>query len=646
MTRSKCYLVYAVVVYAAAVVFARDDRIGYNGQDLFLNGTNIAWVRFAEDIGPGRTDLDKFADIFSDVYANGGNALRFWLHTNGMNTPEFSGSIVTGPGQGAVLDLKAILDLAREHEVGLVLCLWSFDMLRKSNGAEATGRALELLTSPASVQSYVTNALIPMVQELKGHRAVIAWEIFNEPEGMSDEFGWNFNLHVPMRNIQRFVNLCAGAIHRTDPDALVTNGSWAFKAQTDVDGNMNYYSDRRLMEAGGDSLGTLDFYQVHYYSWAGTALSPFHHPASYWQLDKPILVGEFFANEDIFGVSSGQLYVNLYDNGYAGALSWSYHDLAQQPSMLAGMIGGMQTLWNGHRADVALFMPAGTILAFKAVPDAVPRGELSLLSWKTSKGSAVTLDGTTVPETGFNKLKPSKTAGYTLVARGSVTDTAEAFIRVLPAGTILSFSADPETIGEGESSILSWTTVRGSSVRLDGKGVDRNGSKTVKPAQNTRYTLTAKGAVADAKTTAVFVVQPLEINRALNRTATASSVEGGLAPAGPGFAVDGDMKTRWCSAWDGDQWLTVDLGRKIDVRRVVLHWESAFAKGYSIKVSDDMRQWTDIYATSDGDGGKDDLTGLSGSGRYIRLEAKTRATRWGFSLWEFQVFSQPAVQPK
>src|SRR5690606_41470978 len=70
-----------------------------------------------------------------------------------------------------------------------------------------------LFRSPAMTQTYIDNALIPMVEELAGHPAIIAWEIFNEPEGMSNEHGWNFNRHVPMSAIQRFINMTRSEEH-------------------------------------------------------------------------------------------------------------------------------------------------------------------------------------------------------------------------------------------------------------------------------------------------------------------------------------------------------------------------------------------------------------------------------------------------
>jgi len=633
---------FRLLLFAAVVTVqgtqASQNRIRYNGQDLFLCGANLAWVRFANDIGPGQPDLLTFAEAFSDVHGHGGNAMRLWLHTTGENTPEFSGSDVVGPGKDAITDLKAILDLAWEHEVGLVLCLWSFDMMKNSLAASFTNRSRDLLTLPSVMRSYIDNALVPMVSALKGHPGIAAWEVFNEPEGMSVELGWSNTRHVPMASIQRFINWCAGAIHRADPKALVTNGSWAFKSLTDAGGNRNYYSDQELTAAGGDTLGTLDFYQVHYYDWAGEALSPFHHPASAWDLDKPILVGEFSADTDLIGIPKDQSAAALYENGYAGALAWAYRDPEKRTDLLACM----QNLRERHPESVTIVHPAGTIKFFKAEPGVLSQGDSSTLSWNTAVGSSVWLDGHPVGCAGRKTVAPEKTTSYTLVAAGAAADTCLTTVRVLQSGVILSFSGKPAEIGAGETGVLSWSTVKGSEVFLNGEPVDPSGSRTVKPERDASYTLTTRGEAAASETVVLYVADPMEINRALDRPVTASSEETGSLGASAGCAVDGDFKTRWTSVWMDNQRFVVDLGERTDIRRVVLYWETAYGKSYSILVSDDTRQWTELARTENGDGGVDDWNGLSGKGRYVCLEARRRGTSWGFSLWEFQVFGAPA----
>ncbi|NUS06575.1 MAG: hypothetical protein HOV97_28920 [Nonomuraea sp.] len=120
------------------------------------------------------------------------------------------------------------------------------------------------------------------------------------------------------------------------------------------------------------------------------------------------------------------------------------------------------------------------------------------------------------------------------------------------------------------------------------------------------------------------------------RPATASSVEGAGFEAGK--AVDGSTSTRWASAEGHDpEWIRVDLGGTYSVSRVKLAWEAAYAKSYKIQTSPDGSTWTDVYSTTAGDGGTDDLT-VTGGGRYVRVYGTTRGTPYGYSLYELEVY--------
>jgi cellulose 1,4-beta-cellobiosidase len=118
---------------------------------------------------------------------------------------------------------------------------------------------------------------------------------------------------------------------------------------------------------------------------------------------------------------------------------------------------------------------------------------------------------------------------------------------------------------------------------------------------------------------------------------TASSVENSTFP--PSNAVDGNTSTRWSSAFQDGQWIDVDLGSSHQISSVVLNWEAAYARQYRVQVSNDptFATSTDLFATSSGTGGVNTLN-VSGNGRYVRVLGQTRATPYGISLWEFQVF--------
>ncbi|MGH9961367.1 MAG: discoidin domain-containing protein, partial [Pyrinomonadaceae bacterium] len=128
---------------------------------------------------------------------------------------------------------------------------------------------------------------------------------------------------------------------------------------------------------------------------------------------------------------------------------------------------------------------------------------------------------------------------------------------------------------------------------------------------------------------------PPTTNLALNKLVTVSSTEG---PAYRGsYAVDGNAATRWSSVYSDPQWITIDLGSLKQINRVVLKWEVAYGKSYKIQLSSDNVNWTDIYSTTAGTGGLNDLT-VSGTGRYLRMYGTVRGTAWGYSLWEMEAY--------
>ncbi|MCY0925420.1 discoidin domain-containing protein [Streptomyces sp. H27-H1] len=118
---------------------------------------------------------------------------------------------------------------------------------------------------------------------------------------------------------------------------------------------------------------------------------------------------------------------------------------------------------------------------------------------------------------------------------------------------------------------------------------------------------------------------------------TVSGSEPGYTPAS---AVDGNQGTRWSSAFTDPQWIQVDLGATAAISRVSLNWEGAYAKALQIQVSADATNWTTVYGTTSGAGGAQNLA-VSGTGRYVRMYGTQRATGYGYSLWEFQVYGTP-----
>jgi hypothetical protein len=125
-------------------------------------------------------------------------------------------------------------------------------------------------------------------------------------------------------------------------------------------------------------------------------------------------------------------------------------------------------------------------------------------------------------------------------------------------------------------------------------------------------------------------------NAALNHPATASSTENASFPAANAF--DGNTGTRWSSAFSDPQWVQVDLGSSQTICQVTLNWEAAFATAFQIQTSPDGTTWTTIFSTTTGTGGIQTIP-VTGTGRFVRMNGTTRGTQFGYSLWEFGVFT-------
>jgi len=120
-------------------------------------------------------------------------------------------------------------------------------------------------------------------------------------------------------------------------------------------------------------------------------------------------------------------------------------------------------------------------------------------------------------------------------------------------------------------------------------------------------------------------------------SATASSSERGDLSASA--AIDHNDTSRWSSgATDGEN-LTLDFGSTQAITRVRIDWENAHATQYLLQVSNDKVNWTTIKTVDNSQGGTEDLTGLNGQGRYLRVQGVKRSTQYGYSIFEIQAFT-------
>jgi hypothetical protein len=146
--------------------------------------------------------------------------------------------------------------------------------------------------------------------------------------------------------------------------------------------------------------------------------------------------------------------------------------------------------------------------------------------------------------------------------------------------------------------------------------------------------------VASSNVAEAFTLNFNPYNLAYGKTMAASSA---MQPAA--LAADAGAGSRWESEYNDAQWLSVDLGQKQKIQTVVLKWEVACAKEYTIEISDDGKTWKTVHTTTQGNGGTEEITFKPVSTRYVRMQGIKRATQFGYSLYELEVYGQHRTSP-
>lgn len=127
------------------------------------------------------------------------------------------------------------------------------------------------------------------------------------------------------------------------------------------------------------------------------------------------------------------------------------------------------------------------------------------------------------------------------------------------------------------------------------------------------------------------------INLAYGKPVTVSSTENATNTGNK--AVDGNGTTRWSSAYADNQNFIVDLGTAQSISSVVLKWEAAYARQFQIQVSTNNSTWTTVYENYNGTGGTNTINFATVNARYVKMYGIQRATAYGFSLWEFEIYA-------
>ncbi len=125
-----------------------------------------------------------------------------------------------------------------------------------------------------------------------------------------------------------------------------------------------------------------------------------------------------------------------------------------------------------------------------------------------------------------------------------------------------------------------------------------------------------------------------------NATYAASSTATGSSAAN---AFDGNQSTSWSSKSSGGDgaFITVNLGAKYDICKVVIYWGANYGKAYNIEGSNDGTTFTTLYSFTGNTSTTNVVTLANVSYQYIRMQGVTRnSSSSGYVINELEVYGQ------
>ncbi len=150
------------------------------------------------------------------------------------------------------------------------------------------------------------------------------------------------------------------------------------------------------------------------------------------------------------------------------------------------------------------------------------------------------------------------------------------------------------------------------------------------------FTILAADKIKNQGDASIFIPThiPESLNLALNKTATAST-----SFNDPNLSIDGNLATRWSlAAATENEWYKVDLGSEKSISKIDIKWEGAFATDYTLQISTDNVNFTDLKVITGSLGGNVSHTFNSTNARYIKILLIKAALPYPMSFWEFEVY--------
>jgi hypothetical protein len=621
------------------------NQLMLNGQPFRFSGVNIYWLGLDENVPTGTVDWPtafRVEDALATVKEMGGTVVR--SHTLGFSTgcSKCIEPTLGNFNEQALQRVDYAIKVAGDNGIHLILPLtdnYTYYHGGYHNFTDWRGVASSQFWTNATVINDFKQFVATMLNRVntytgvayKDDPTIMAWETGNELG--NPPVSWTQNI--------------ADYIKSIDSNHLVLDGNYGINTGALSIASVDMYSDHfypmdtsKLNSDLSKMSGSNKVYYIGEYNWTGSNLGSFLSAIE----GNTAVVGDVYWS--LFPHNDKYRYVQHSDCctlHYPGDSS-SMRSAAQSLRTHAYIMSGVSVPAHGIPSAPLITNTNNPIAWRGAVSGDTYTIERSTdqVNWTVicnkcaTDNNAPWNDSSRPGGTVYYRIQAFNLAGvggpYSNNPPGEATNTPTTTrtLTITPTGTMTRTLTRTNTptgtviTPTNTSTVTPTGTITRTLTRTMTRTLTRTNTPTgtvITPTWTSTFTLTRTGTPS--------------ANLALNRPATASSTDNSSRPAAR--AVDGNTGTRWSSAYSDPQWIYVDLGSTRTINRVVLRWETAYGKSYQIQVSGNASNWTTIYTTTTGDGGVDDLA-VSGSGRYVRMYGTVRGSRWGYSLWEFEIY--------
>lgn len=328
--------------------------VSLSDQPEFLPGINYAWKTYGGDFGGIRKwkrfsvseNPNPYIQDFARMETTGSRIVRWWMF------PDLRGDGIriqdgtVRPGKTLFQDVQKALEIADQHNLYLVLCLFSFEAFasERMDGGIRIRNLEDILNNAVLRLSLLQNVIGPLartVQESPYAHRLLAWDLINEPEwSVKGQNRYGDPPYYPLDSVR--------PVEHEFMEAFLMDLAHTIRQQGDARITVGQVAPR--YRNAWSKVG-LDFYQWHLYSWMEER-DIYHSQAPVKEFCAPVVLGEIPMgplkpkHEVDASLSEKEgfrrMIQEMEENGWAGAWVWSYQGRVPRNASLDILPGAFQ----------------------------------------------------------------------------------------------------------------------------------------------------------------------------------------------------------------------------------------------------------------------------------------------------------------